>query len=144
VVPLPSLSAAEREAFEKGVAEFNAGLFFECHDTLEDLWAGIRGPSRDFFQGLIQVAVGFYHLGNENRVGAERLFARALRRLEPYPDVYGGFDVEGLRGVVEWWQEALRTGTDEDLGRRRPTLSPVPPGGAVAGETRGGGPGPKQ
>lgn len=134
MVPLPSLSAAERAAFEKGVAEFNAGLFFECHDTLEELWAGIRGPSRDFFQGLIQVAVGFYHLGNDNRVGAERLFGRALRRLESYPERYGGFDVEGLRGVVEWWRRALRTGTDADLGRRpRPTLSPVPPGGAAPG-----------
>lgn len=140
MVPLPSLSAAERAAFEKGVAEFNAGFFFESHDTLEELWAGVRGPSRDFFQGLIQVAVGFYHLGNDNRVGAERLFGRALGRLEPYPDLYGGFDVEGLRGVVEWWRRALRTGAEEDLRRRLPTLSPVPPGGAPAGDARGSGP----
>ena len=131
VVPLPSLSAEERAAFEKGVAEFNAGLFFECHDTLEELWAGVRGPSRDFFQGLIQVAVGFYHLGNENPVGAERLFGRALRRLEPYPDRYGGVDLGGLRGVVEWWRRALAgPGPQEVAGRRPPpTLSPVPPGG---------------
>jgi len=141
VVPLPSLSAAERAAFEKGVAEFNAGLFFECHDTLEELWAGIRGPSRDFFQGLIQVAVAFYHLGNENRVGAERLFGRALVRLEPYPDLYGGFDVEGLREIVESWRRALRPGAEEGLVRRPlPTLSPVPPGGAHAGGARGPGP----
>jgi predicted metal-dependent hydrolase len=122
-VPPPSLSAEERVAFEKGLAQFDAGLFFECHDTLEELWAGVRGPSRDFFQGLIQVAVGFYHLGNHNRVGAKRLFGRALKRLAPYPGRYGGLDVGALRGSVEEWRRAL--GAEEDVSRWvPPRLSP--------------------
>jgi len=45
-VPAPVLSPEERSLYEKGVGEFNARLFFECHDTLEELWAGVRGPSR--------------------------------------------------------------------------------------------------
>ena len=106
-VPPPELTPEERAAFEKGVAEFNRRHFYECHETLEDLWAGIRGPSRDFFQGLIQVAGGFYHLGNENPVGAGRLFRRALTRLEAYPDHYGGLDLGALRSSVADRQRAL-------------------------------------
>jgi predicted metal-dependent hydrolase len=107
------------------VAEFNAGRFFECHDTLEDLWAGVRGPSRDFFQGLIQVAVGLYHFGNHNRVGAERLLGRALQRLEGYPAEYAGLDVAALRSCVVEWRRALQPqgGTDpppHPLPRLRP------------------------
>ena len=60
----------------------------------------MRGPSRDFFQGLIQAAVGFYHLGNGNREGARRLFDRALARLERYPPRYAGVDAGPLRASV--------------------------------------------
>src|ERR1700682_3153193 len=74
----PLLNDEQRHAFDRAVAEFNAGYYFECHDTLEDMWTGIRGPSRDFFQGLIQVSVAFYHLGNANSVGASSMMRRAV------------------------------------------------------------------
>jgi predicted metal-dependent hydrolase len=105
--PEPSLTPEEQAAFAKGVSEFNAGLFYECHDTLEDLWSGVRGPSRDFFQGLIQVAVGLYHLGNGNRAGATSLLDRAARRLQAYPDAYGGVDLAALRASLASWERAL-------------------------------------
>lgn len=111
-VPPPTLSPEERSLYEEGVGQFNGRLFFECHDTLEELWAGIRGPSRDFFQGLIQVAVGFHHLGNGNRVGAERLMERALGRLEGYPDDYAGLSLGALRDEVVLWRRALAEGSD--------------------------------
>jgi predicted metal-dependent hydrolase len=110
VVPPPSLTPPEQATFERGVAEFNRGHFYECHDTLEELWAGVRGASRDFFQGLIQVAVGFYHLGNDNPVGAGRLFGRALGRLAGYPEHYAGVDVGALRACVLDWQRGLAPG----------------------------------
>jgi predicted metal-dependent hydrolase len=78
----PTLDPEERRALAKGVREFNDGYYFECHDTLEDLWSGLRGDARDFFQGLIQVAVGYYHLGNDNPSGARSMFERALQRFE--------------------------------------------------------------
>jgi len=99
----PLLTPEERAAFEKGVAEFNTGYFFECHDTLEDLWSGLRGPSRDFFQGLIQVSVGFYHLTGGNPAGAASMFRRALKRFEKYPERYFAFDLAAQRAhLVEW------------------------------------------
>ena len=106
----PELDPEERRAFEKGVAEFNAGHFFECHDTLEDMWTGLRGPSRDFFQGLIQVSVAFYHLDNRNPAGAASMLRRALKRFEKYPDRYFGFDLGRHRVELAVWLERTLAG----------------------------------
>jgi predicted metal-dependent hydrolase len=106
-IPEPDLTPEERTAFDKGVAEFNAGYFFECHDTLEELWTGIRGPSRDFFQGLIQVSVAFYHLTSDNLAGAESMLTRALKRFERYPDRYFGFDLATHRAELRGWIDRL-------------------------------------
>jgi uncharacterized protein len=105
----PRLSDEERAAFQKGVAEFNQGFFFECHDTLEELWGGVRGPSRDFFQGLIQVSVAFYHLGNANLGGAESMLTRALKRFERYPARYFGFDLDAHRQELRGWLARVRS-----------------------------------
>jgi hypothetical protein len=114
----PRLDPDERRAFDKGVREFNAGYFFECHDTLEDMWTGIRGPSRDFFQGLIQVSVAFYHLSNGNRAGAASMLRRALKRFEKYPDRYFGFDLGRHRRELRGWQQRVEEGSalEPDLG----------------------------
>jgi predicted metal-dependent hydrolase len=118
--PEPELDAEERRQFDRGVDEFNRGFYFECHDTIEDLWAGLRGPSRDFFQGLIQVSVAFYHLDNGNLAGAESMIQRALKRFAKYPDRYFGFDLGAHRAELRGWLDRIR---DEAL--------PPPPLGAV-------------
>jgi predicted metal-dependent hydrolase len=120
-VPPPRLEPEERRAFEKGVAEFNAGHFFECHDTLEEMWAGLRGPSRDFFQGLIQVSVAFYHVDNRNPAGAASMLRRALKRFEKYPDRYFGFDLGRHRADLVGWLERIATeDVDAAAGVPRP------------------------
>lgn len=106
----PQLTPDERAQLERGVALFNARLFYECHDTLEELWSGLRGPERGLVQGLIQVAVGFYHLGNGNRAGAVRLFERGLQRLAGQPARGAGLDLAGLRAAVVAWRDAVISG----------------------------------
>jgi hypothetical protein len=119
-IPPPRLDPEERRAFEKGVGEFNAGRFFECHDTLEEMWTGLRGPSRDFVQGLIQVSVAFYHLDNGNLAGAESMLRRALKRLETFPDRYYGFDLEEHRRELVLWLERVAAGDLEAVARETP------------------------
>ena len=116
----PHLDPEERRAFDKGVGEFNAGYFFECHDTLEEMWTGLRGPSRDFFQGLIQVSVAFYHLSNGNLAGADRLLRRALKRFEKYPDRYFGFDLGAHRQELRAWRARIEAGSLDEIARERP------------------------
>lgn len=103
------LSEAERAEFARGIALFNDRHFYECHDTLEEIWSGMRGEPRDFFQGLIQAAVGFYHLGNGNRTGARRVLGRSLERLARYPERYAGVALEPLRNALGEWLRALET-----------------------------------
>ena len=120
-VPEPRLADEERRAFAKGVDEFNRGYFFECHDTLEEMWTGLRGPARDFFQGLIQVSVAFYHLDNDNLAGAESMIHRALERFAKYPDRYFGFDLGAHRAELNAWLERIQGGALEP-----PPLESVP------------------
>lgn len=114
-VPEPELSEAERRALAHGVAEFNAGYFFECHDTLEEMWSGLRGPSRDFFQGLIQVSVALYHLTSGNLAGAESMLGRALKRFDAYPDSYLGFDLSSHRRELEAWRIRVTAGSADEI-----------------------------
>jgi predicted metal-dependent hydrolase len=120
-VPEPALPEEEREAFARGLAQFNDGLFFECHDTLEEVWSGVRGPARGFFQGLIQAAVGFYHLGNGNRPGAITLLHRSLGRLGRYPARYAGVEVASLREALADWLVGLESGGE--VPSRPPEIS---------------------
>jgi predicted metal-dependent hydrolase len=74
------------------------------------MWAGIRGDSREFFQGLIQVSVAFYHLTGGNLPGAESMLRRALKRFERYPDRYFGFDLGEHRLLLGRWLERTASG----------------------------------
>ena len=93
--------------FERGIEEFNRQYFFEAHDTWEELWMETTGPHRLFYQGLIQTAVGFYHLGNENYKGACSQFGKALAKLEQYLPSFHGIDTSRL---VERVRECLHEG----------------------------------
>jgi len=106
----PPLDSETILAIRKGVEEFNSGKFFECDDTLEEVWQGNRGPARDFFQGLIQLAVGFYHLSNSNLIGAESQISKGLEKLEIYGDSYAGMELARLRSEAGSWLERIRTG----------------------------------
>jgi predicted metal-dependent hydrolase len=108
----PALDSRSCEEIRKGVEEFNCGRFFECHDTLEDVWRATRGPARNFFQGLIQVSVGFYHLGNNNLKGAQSQLEKAIENLAPYGECYSGMELTGLRREVLHWLDRIRNGED--------------------------------
>ncbi|MDD1416606.1 DUF309 domain-containing protein [Dolichospermum sp. ST_con] len=84
------------EEFWQGVEEFNAGQFYACHDILEALWIDSIEPDKTFYQGILQIAVGLYHLGNHNRRGAMILLGEGSNRLRRYLPDYGSINVEEL------------------------------------------------
>lgn len=112
------------ERFERGIREFNAGDFYASHDTWEDVWMDVRGSERPFFQGMIQVAVGFYHLTCENYAGAEHLLTRGIRKLKPYSPGHRGVDTECL---VREAKTALAEVLDVRAGRRKTYSSKIAP-----------------
>lgn len=80
----------------QGIAEFNAGEYYACHDTLEALWMDSIDPDKRFYQGVLQIAVACYHLHNRNWRGAVTLLGEGMGRLPYYQPVYGGIDVAKL------------------------------------------------
>ncbi len=89
------------------VRHWNDREFFECHETLEELWFENHGPERKFYQGLIQGATAFLKLEKENLTGAKKLFAGALNCLEDYPPRYLGFRLREFVDLLETWQARL-------------------------------------
>ena len=74
----------------KGIEEFNQGLFFECHETLEEIWLEENGMDREFYQGLIQIAAGYLKWEQGVLIGAIKLWRSGLQKLEPYGVVHLG------------------------------------------------------
>ena len=81
---------------------FNHHQFFACHDALEQVWLKTSGPQRDFYKGLIQTAVAFYHWSRGNLGGAMSLYRSSRRYLVRYRPSCLGVDVEAfLRRYTE-------------------------------------------
>ena len=79
--------------FEEGTAHFNAGRYWEAHESWETLWLVSQTEMKPFLQGLIQIAAAYLHLRRLNFPGAGRLFDAGLRRLEAAPP--------GLRALLQ-------------------------------------------
>ncbi|QSJ18431.1 DUF309 domain-containing protein [Nostoc sp. UHCC 0702] len=84
------------QEFWQGIEQFNSGQFYACHDTLEALWIEASEPEKSFYQGILQIAVALYHLGNRNWRGAVILLGEGSNRLRRYPSTYSGIDVDEL------------------------------------------------
>ncbi len=79
-----------------GIEQFNAGEFFEQHETLELLWRDTRGPVRGLYHGILQVGVGFHHWRNGNFHGATTLLEEGIERLRAFAPRCQGVDVNAL------------------------------------------------
>ncbi len=89
-------TATAPDALAKGIREFNSWRFYDCHETLEDVWREEETDLADFYQGIIKVAAGFHHLLRGNRKGALSLLAGGLVLLEPFRPACLGVDVQRL------------------------------------------------
>ena len=79
-----------------GIELIRAGEYFAAHEELEDAWRAAPSAERDFFQGLVHVAVAWYQAGRGRRIGTERQLAKAVRRLTPFAPVHRGLQLEPL------------------------------------------------
>ena len=98
----------------QSVAQFNRGDWFECHETLEELWVGEKGELRDFYQGMLQLAVALHHWRNGNFKGALILLEGGGDLLARVAPVCLGVDAAALRGAAAAMHREL-----SDLGEAR-------------------------
>jgi len=101
-------------ALAKGIEEFNTHHFFECHETLEDIWRAEPRPLRQFYKGVIQVAAGFHHLGRNNWKGTVNKLESGTRYLEPFRPRYLGVDIQRLIDEARGCRSTIL-----ELGRER-------------------------
>ena len=81
----------------KGLEAFNNGDYFLAHEFLEEAWKNDRTDGRNLYQGILQIAVAYYHIMNLNYRGAMKMFQRSRKWLDPLPDICRGIDVAKLR-----------------------------------------------
>ncbi|WP_017296727.1 DUF309 domain-containing protein [Nodosilinea nodulosa] len=98
---------------EEGIALFNQGEYYRCHDVLESIWMEANTLEKPFYQGILQIAVGLYHLGNHNWQGASILLGEGVNRLRPFEPAYAGVDIARLVDCGWAWLTVLhQTGPD--------------------------------
>jgi len=93
----------------QGIDQFNAGEWFACHETLEELWAGEQGDARHLYQGILQVAVALHHWREGNFRGTMVLLGSAEELLSCVEPVCQGVDVAALRQDTGRLREGLET-----------------------------------
>ena len=88
------------DAFERGVALFNRGDFFACHEVWEELWLRSTGAEKIFYQGLIQTAVAILHAERGNSRGASSTWRKAHAKLAMLPVRHQGIALGELLDAV--------------------------------------------
>jgi uncharacterized protein len=96
---------------EHGLQLIAEGKYFEAHEVLEDAWRAAERSERDFFQGLVHVAVAWYQAGRGNRVGCERQLEKAVRRLAPFAPEHRAVDLAGLLPQLVAAREVVALGS---------------------------------
>ncbi len=126
-------AAAPPAALYTGIAEFNRGAYFECHETLEAIWMREPHPIRRLYQGILQVGIGFYHLGHGNYRGTLNLLGSAQGYLAPFAPRCLGVDVARLQADAAQVRAAVvALGPERIAAFDLTTLPPVHYNPAVA------------
>jgi uncharacterized protein len=99
------------EPLEDGLGLIRAGRYFEAHEELELAWRAAEPAEKDFFQGLVHVAVAWYQAGRGRPVATERQLEKAARRLGPFAPSHRGVDVADVLAQVEKARATVASGS---------------------------------
>lgn len=97
----PAGAATVREALAEFAGQYNAGYYWQAHETLEPAWSAAQGQDKLFLQALIRTAAAFQKLlAHDNPRGAARHLAWVVETLAPFDAAYLGVDVAALVPAV--------------------------------------------
>jgi uncharacterized protein len=97
--------------FHDGVELIRRHEFFAAHEELELAWRAAEPGERDFYQGLVHVAVAWYQAGRGNATGCGRQLEKALRRLSPYAPSHRGLDLAPLLSQLAAARDEVAAGS---------------------------------
>ena len=84
-----------------GITLFNECDFFSAHDFFEDIWMDADRHEKEFFQGLVQISVGCYHLICGNHKGAKSQLTKGMNKLVKYEPAYYKVNLKSLNKKVK-------------------------------------------
>jgi len=87
----------------EGLRLFNAGEYFEAHESLEAAWLEEQGKVRELYRGILQIAVVYLHATRQNYNGVIKVYGRSQRWLKDWPDSCRGIHVAQLQKDAAWW-----------------------------------------
>ena len=100
------------DSYKTGLDHIRSGRFFEAHEELELVWReAAPAEERDFYQGLVHVAVAWYQAGRGRPVATGSQLAKAARRLGPFAPAHRGVDVADVLAQVARAQETVASGS---------------------------------
>ena len=100
-------ASALEVVLQKSALLFNQHLFFEVHEVLEPQWMKEQGEVKSFLQGLIQIAVAFYHLGRGNLAGTRSLLHEGLIKIAPHSPACLGVELQDFIAGLEGCQQVI-------------------------------------
>lgn len=81
---------------QEGIALFNRGEYFECHEVIEDAWNREPESVRLMYQGVLQIGVACYHVQNKNWRGAMKMLERGLPKIQRFAPACMGLNLDQL------------------------------------------------
>nr|WP_138495554.1 DUF309 domain-containing protein [Paenibacillus pinistramenti] len=104
--------------------------YFECHEVMEELW--LSKDSDPLYKGLLQVAVGLFHVRDDNLAGSLKMLRSAASKLAVYPPDSLGINLGKLRDEVEQYIAKLSHDEERPFDYYDLTIDIVEPGLAQA------------
>src|SRR5437763_5919580 len=111
------------DPFKAGLEQIRSARFFEAHEELETAWRAAPAGERDFYQGLVHVAVAWYQAGRGRPVATARQLEKAARRLGPFAPSHRAVDVTAVLAQVERARATVAGGSQELESPRIPRLA---------------------
>lgn len=115
------------EDFARGAKLYAIGRYWDAHEAWEVLWRRTEDDdTRVFVQGLIQVTAALYKLyEKQDRAAAERLFRKAVEKLDTLPPVVHGVSVAGFVESATVCRDVLEHDRDKNQGGLRECRIPA-------------------
>jgi predicted metal-dependent hydrolase len=93
---------------EEGVRLFNEQMYWECHESLEEIWIEDKqDPARNVYWAVIQVAATCIHYRDDKIIGAQGMINKAREKFKRCRDqhiltdlAFKYLDWEELEGLV--------------------------------------------
>ena len=104
---------------------FNNLRFTSAQSTLDEVWLEETGHDKNFYGGLVQLAVSMYHLTSDNPHGAKKIFEKAQEMLLPFGETYQGIRIHDLlKNILALFEtSASEKPSNMDYLRRMPRIT---------------------